>query len=249
MKKILAALVFFMLPLSLYAEPTFERALFIGDSHSYGKFGEKIDTYLRSVAGQVDTVASCGSSPSTWLAKGDNYKSTNCGYWSKDSPGHDIRTKSHKIESFSEKMASVKPDLTVVALGTNILASPGNIAQEKKSIEAMLAEIKAAHSKCVWVGPPDVAKNPFKQNLAEGVKEMRELVEKNGCMYIDSTKMTSYPSSNKDGIHYGPQDAAAWGEKVTKAIDGYRSIYANRRGVSAPAAAEAPAGASSGGAQ
>jgi len=66
-----------------------------------------------------------------------------------------------------------KPDLTVVALGTNILSSPANIAKEKKVIEQMLKEIRSSGSRCVWVGPPDAARKPFASNLTQGVREVR----------------------------------------------------------------------------
>lgn len=189
-------------------------ALFIGDSNSYGKFGGEVDTYLRMVSQNVTSMASCGSSPSTWMAQDSKFKSTNCGYWRKDLKGQETRVKEHKIDSFPSEMGKLHPDLTVIALGTNVLASTGNIESELKSIRSMLDVVKKSHSECIWVGPPALGKNPFKANLAQGVVKIKDAVEKAGCAYIDSSKLTTYAQGKGDGIHYGPKDSAKWGRDV-----------------------------------
>ncbi|MBC7465418.1 MAG: SGNH/GDSL hydrolase family protein [Bdellovibrio sp.] len=214
--------VFLFSNFSLADEARFENTLFIADSHGYGKFGVEIDKYLRTISTNTTSIASCGSSPSTWVNTTANFKATNCGFWKKESDGKEIRVKSHKQSSFTEEIENVKPNLTVVALGTNILTSPQSIEKEKLSIEKMLTQIKQAKSKCIWIGPPDVAKNPFKANLEKGVQEIKALVEKNKCVFIDSTEITKYPKDNKDGIHYGATQAGDWGidaaEKMNQKI-------------------------------
>ncbi|WP_413560513.1 SGNH/GDSL hydrolase family protein [Bdellovibrio sp. HCB209] len=192
--------------------------VFVGDSHSYGKFGEEVDKYLRSVSTNVTSVASCGSSPSTWMAEGGKYKTTNCGYWRKDIKGQEKRVKSQAIDSFPNDVKLLHPDLTVIALGTNILASPTNIKSELKSIQAMVDTVKKSNSECIWIGPPSLGKDPFKKNLSQGIAEIKSVVEKGGCAYVDSAKLTQYPSGNADGIHYGPKDSSAWGQSVVKEI-------------------------------
>ena len=213
----LLAVLFLSLP--GLAESKFDNILFVGDSHSYGNFGSTMDAYLRTIGTKVTSVASCGSSPSNWISSNDRYKKTVCGYWRKDSAGKEIRVKSHAISPLPEELKKTQADLTVVALGTNALSSPQNIAQEKGAIEKMLNQIQEAKSRCIWVGPPDAAKQPFKKNLEQGVKEIRALVEKRGCLFIDSSKITQYPANKSDGIHYGPKEATEWGKKVTGEID------------------------------
>lgn len=200
------------------AETQFQNALFVGDSHSYGEFGKAVDQYLRTISNKVTSTASCGSSPSTWMRDDGKYKSTNCGYWRKNADGKETRVNQHEISLFPQELEKLNPDITVFALGTNILASPSNISSELKFVEKMLAANNQAKSKCIWVGPPDLRKNPFKTNLASGVKQLRTTVEKYNCLYIDSIQLTKYPASSSDGIHYGPNDSRAWGEKVTAEI-------------------------------
>lgn len=193
----------------------FENTLFIGDSHSYGAFGKSVDAYLRSISTNVTSIASCGSSPSNWMRTQAAYQKTVCGYWRKDSANKEIRVKDHNISPFPEELKNIKPDLTVIALGTNILASPANIQREKAAAEKMLSQVAQSGSQCVWVGPPDAEKQPFKKNLSAGVSELRTLAEKYNCLFVDSSQMTKYKEGTSDGIHYGNSEAKAWGERVT----------------------------------
>jgi len=201
------------------SEGAVSKVLFVGDSHSYGNFGKVLDKYLRTRAPKVLSISSCGSSPSTWTTDKGNFKTTNCGYWRRQSVDKEIRVKSHQMNSFSEEFDTLKPDVTVISLGTNILASEGNIQREKVHIEKMIQHARKGGSQCVWIGPPDLARDPFKKNLLKGIAEIKTIVEKNDCIYIDSARLTKYPQGNSDGIHYGPQDATKWGEAVQKALD------------------------------
>lgn len=201
------------------AENSFERVLLLGDSHAYGKYGEVLDAHFRKSAKQVTSFSSCGSSPSTWMTTSANFKSTNCGFWQKNSADREIRVKSHKLPSFDQEVQKLQPQLTVITLGTNILGSTGNISSEKKHIEAMMKSIRAEGSECVWVGPPDLAKDPFKKNLSQGIETLKVLAQENKCQFVDSTSVTKYPTGKSDGIHYGPKDSAAWGKAVVEKIE------------------------------
>lgn len=221
---------------------SFERVLLLGDSHAYGKYGEVLDAHFRTSAKQVTSFSSCGSSPSTWTTTSANFKSTNCGFWKKSAADREIRVKSHKLPSFSTELQNLRPQLTVITLGTNILGSPGNIASEKKHIESMMKAIRAQGSECVWVGPPDLAKAPFSKNLQSGVEVLKTLAEKNQCHFIDSTKLTQYPAGKSDGIHYGPNDSAKWGRSVIEKINDLKLKAAARASSPTPATGHTPTG-------
>lgn len=214
MKKYLATAVIFFASSSGMAINT----LFVGDSHSYGQFGGEIDTYLRSVSKNVVSVASCGSSPSTWMVKEERLSATNCGYWRKDIKGKEIRVKEHKAASFLKESKDLNPDLTVIALGTNILGSAAGIKSELKFVEKMVSTVKANNSQCIWIGPPNLGKDPWKSNVVLGMEQIKAVTEKAGCAFVDSSKLTKYPSSGGDGIHYGPKDSKQWGVKVVEEI-------------------------------
>lgn len=210
--------VFFLMPSSLAFAESPGRVLLLGDSHAYGRYGTILDSHFRQGNTQVTSLSSCGSSPSTWTTTSENFKSTNCGFWKKNAKGQETRVTSHRLPSFKDELTAAQPDLTVITLGTNFLASTGNINREKTHVETMMKQIKAAGSACIWVGPPDLKKNPFKSNLQAGVKQLKSWAAENDCHFIDSTKLTQYPGGKSDGIHYGPKDSAAWGESVIKEI-------------------------------
>ncbi|UXR63208.1 SGNH/GDSL hydrolase family protein [Bdellovibrio bacteriovorus] len=241
MKKnlLLGLLTFIAIP--AFAE-SLDRVLLLGDSHAYGKYGEVLDSHFRATAKQVTSFSSCGSSPSTWTTTSANFKSTNCGFWKKNAADRETRVKSHKLPSFNAELKSLRPQLTVITLGTNILGSTGNINSEKKHIESMMKAIRAQGSECVWVGPPDLAKTPFSKNLQSGVATIKALADKNQCHFIDSTKLTQYPSGKSDGIHYGPGDSANWGKAVIEKIKGLNLKAPQRTAPPAPAAPNTPAG-------
>ncbi|UOF02202.1 SGNH/GDSL hydrolase family protein [Bdellovibrio reynosensis] len=211
-----------LLNLGFSAENSFERVLLLGDSHAYGKYGEVLDAHFRKNAKQVTSFSSCGSSPSTWMTTSANFKSTNCGFWQKSSADREIRVKSHKLPSFDQEIQKLQPQVTVITLGTNILGSTGNISSEKKHVETMMKSIRAQGSECVWVGPPDLSKDPFKKNLPLGIESLKSLAKENKCHFIDSTAITKYPAGKSDGVHYGPKDSAAWGKAVVKKIEGLK---------------------------
>ncbi|MBV2167624.1 MAG: SGNH/GDSL hydrolase family protein [Bdellovibrio sp.] len=221
MNSTLIAIILFLTFSSAHAasEGSVSKVLFVGDSHSYGNFGKVLDKYLRTRASDVLSISSCGSSPSTWTTDKGNFKTTNCGYWRRSAIDKEIRVKSHQMNSFSQEFDTLKPDVTVISLGTNILASEGDIQREKKHIEKMIQYARKGGSQCVWIGPPDLARDPYKKNLPKGIAEIKAVVEKNDCIYIDSARLIKYPQGSSDGIHYGPQDATKWGEAVQKALD------------------------------
>lgn len=198
-------------------ETHFASILFIADSHGDGQFGKEVDRYLRTISDKTISVASCGSSPSTWINEVTNFKETNCGFWKKESTGQETRVKKHVVPSFSNEIKLAKPNLTVIELGTNILLTPKNIDAEMDSIQKMLDEVRKAKSKCIWIGPPNVSKPNLAANLAYGNKKIEALV-KSQCVYIDSTKLTK-PVPEKDGMHYGARQAADWGIDTAEQIE------------------------------
>ena len=207
-------ILFFLYVPCVHAQ--FKSTLILGDSHTVGPFGEVLDSYFRSKSDRVKTVASCGTSPKQWLA---GTASTRCGYFSKNEKGYVVRSDSHKGGSFSKEVQSMNPDLVVMAHGTNILGSRANVDGEIKSIREIAKQIRAKGAKCVWVGPPQIKKPPHANHLNYGAESIRKTVEIEGCLFIDSRKLTSYPARGGDGIHYSGNLSREWGRKVTQEIE------------------------------
>ncbi len=200
------------------AEKSYQSILFIGDSHSYGPFGSVIDQTLREQSEKVVSISSCGASASTWLERANNFKSTNCGYWKKTDSQKEIRTLSHQLNSLKSELSSALPQITVISLGTNMLGDINDFENELKSVEKLILQVNESGSRCIWIGPPDLTKQPLTQNLNSFNEKLKNFVESKKCNYIDSSKLTSYQFTKSDGIHYPPKASKEWGEKISQEI-------------------------------
>jgi hypothetical protein len=230
---------------ALASEVSQQPILYIGDSISYGKFGSTVDTALRSVSSQVTTIASCGSSPSTWLtppgSTGHTYQTTPCGFWEKGES--EERAKTHITPKIEEELSKLHPRITIVQLGTNIAASsdptsPSQVA----AITQMMEKIRASHSQCIWITPAPgyekyKAKDPKTGKMTsitavtpEKISAVRNMIDQiakqQGCITIDALATESPPSS--DNVHPGPIVAAQWGEHVNETLIPAISSVLNR---------------------
>lgn len=190
--------------------------LYVGDSHSYGKLGTVIEKNLSKVSDKIVMHASCGATPSTWLGT-LKYEKTVCGYWKKDGV-LEIRSKEHQTPKFKDELSTVRPDLTIIQLGTNIAAAK-NPTNAKASIDLMMKSVSAENSLCIWIGPPDAqSKIVTKEKVVETNNLLIALSKSNNCHYVDSLKLTKFPANNKEGIHYPASLSSEWGEKVSAEI-------------------------------
>lgn len=204
----------------------FNNILFIGDSHSAGNFGAAVDHFLRSQAQNVTTIASCGSSPSNWMPDSSQKIATTCGfrYKTKENQKNDYHprlikcpTDQIKICSLRDAVEAVKPNITVIALGTNIVSSEiskKKIFSELNNISTMLEQTKKANSQCIWIGPPNLLRKDLAKGLDSGIEKISAIVKKNNCRYIDSKPLTMNLKMDPKGVHYLPQSASLWGDRV-----------------------------------
>lgn len=190
--------------------------LYIGDSHSYGKLGTTIETNLSTISDHVIMESSCGSSAYTWLGK-SGYEKTVCGFWKKDG-ADEVRSTEHQTPKFSDEMARYSPDVVIIQLGTNMAAAQKPL-NSRASIDQLMKEAKVNESECIWIGPPDAnSKVVTKEKLKTINNLIKELAKTNGCFFIDSLQITSFPKDNKEGIHYPSSLSKKWGEKVSAII-------------------------------
>ncbi|WP_413294353.1 hypothetical protein ACLSU7_04460 [Bdellovibrio sp. HCB185ZH] len=219
--KLLPTLLFSLLPnlsfASSVAPPMYESVLFIGDEHVAGAFGNAVDTYLRTISIEVNTIAECGSTPANWVGVRTDFQSAPCGFWQRDEKGRERKSKEFKSRSFAEELAKADPDLTIIALGTHLLRSERDLQNEQPSIEKLIGEVERLQSKCVWIGPPQLTKEPYASNLYSGVRTLKKIVSKSRCEFIDSTKYTRY--KGKDGLRYQVAAATKWGAQISRELD------------------------------
>lgn len=217
-----------------------------------GEYGKVLDSYFRSlikkdsVAPKVTSVSVCGSSPSNWMANTEQLKKTNCGYWRKSQLNGEVRKTTHPYFSFENEFSKAKPDLVVFTLGTNMLVDMTTLGDEITKIGLLTKKVIENQAQCVWVGPPDTLKPNLKPHLKPTISAIEEVVKKNGCHFIDSTKITVYPDikavtkkgnkgvSNTDGIHYTPNGSTQWGSKVVEIIKTLPLVSNTKGTIAAP---------------
>lgn len=192
-----------------------ETVLFIGDSHSVGPFGWKLDELLRGSGRKTATYASCGSIAQWWVTG----KDTPCGYFFRDAEGKTEKGKTGPTPKLSELLSRLKPDAVVVELGANYANTPSD-EFAVNDMAAMARKIKNSGAKCFWVTKPDSRKNH------DDIPRILQLTFKavsNSCETFDSTKVTKYPETGGDGIHYwfkeGLPIADSWAQAVHDWVD------------------------------
>lgn len=194
--------------LAVFASPAAAaNILFIGDSHSVGPFGWKMDEQLRTVPGaKVGSYASCGSIFQWW----ENGKNTPCGYYFRDTSGKLEKGGKGPTPIFDSLMNEVKPDLVVVELGANYanIASDDFAVTDMKKLVKKIADSGAA---CFWITKPDSRKG---KDQIPRILELTHKAVTPYCAYFDSTRVTQYPAEGGDGVHYwfkaGLPIADAW---------------------------------------
>ena len=205
--------IFFYLIMTLpFATVAKDRVLVIGDSHSVGPFGMTLDALLRKNSFSIYTAASCGSTLQNWMTG----KETTCGFFSKDLRGGVKQYKTGPTPVFKTIFKQVQPQILLIQMGANYqyYNSPSEIRVEiKKFLEKYTSQVE----KCIWVTHPDSRKYPEQKNqLATLIDE----VVSPYCEVFHSYKVTAYPFTGGDGIHYsfsmGIPIAENWAKLVSK---------------------------------
>ena len=195
--------------------------IYIGDSHSVGCFGERIDRALRLLQDQksfkplkIQSVATCGSSAASWL-KSEGH-STNCGFRSCDSQNVCRNHAQGHAEPLDRILSQNAPVLTVVALGTNMLKIP--LARGLRDVNAVIDEVLVHGSRCVWIGPPQASVSFISEkNFSDFAQALQREVEKRGCWFIRSDNKTARESiTDPMGLHYRCKEARVWAESVVR---------------------------------
>jgi hypothetical protein len=216
MKKLILLILSLSSTLTAFGAVTNPTILYIGDSHSYGKLGTTIESNLKTISDHVIMESSCGSSAYTWLGK-TGLEKTVCGFWKKDG-SDEVRTTEHQTPKFSEEKTKYAPKVVIIQLGTNMAAAE-NPSNSKGSIDQLMKQAVADNSACIWVGPPDANSKIVTREKLQIVNSMiKEIADNNGCYFIDSLQLTSFPADSKEGIHYPPSLSKEWGEKVSAIV-------------------------------
>lgn len=213
----------FLLCFAFAATAQGARVLFLGDSMSMGSFGTTLDQRLRDAGHEVHTYATGGATPYYWLKEFDTI-SSDIGHWVK-TPDSEKRVRVVKaVPKVEDLMKKINPDVVVIQTGTNLYASlrskrqtPAERVQTVEyMVDRMCRAVTATGRKVYWITPPDAHEKKFSRELQTQMRElMKRVAGKHGRVF-DSWSVTKFtePYPAEDGIHYGPEDAAAWAGKV-----------------------------------
>ncbi|MDF1826147.1 MAG: hypothetical protein P1U68_15985 [Verrucomicrobiales bacterium] len=210
------------------------RILYLGDSLSIGEFGQTFDHSLRSSGFEVHTVVAGGASPYYWLK---SYQSLPCtiGFWEK-SPSSERRVGYVRaVPKLEDLLASHTPNVVVVQTGINLYATlrskrrtkEENVAEVRSLIEQMCYSIAKSGAISYWVLPPHSHEQRYPKSLQEDLASiMRGVVDRYEGKVFESQKVTRFidPYPATDGIHYGPEEARGWAEKVSTHFNRFMEV-------------------------
>ena len=203
----------------------------IGDSLSVGSswddirktrsgLGRELGKLLEKEGHNVSVVASCGSSPLSYISKYKTYN-TPCGYYQKYAGQEKIDRSKSESPKLKDIFAGKKStDLMVIQQGTNLYWAIQNGSPKfvEDKVSELLKEYKASspQSKCLWVGPPAILrinnKPVTKEHSDLMANAIKSGISKSGinCEYIDSRLNTTTAGLSSDGTHYKTGTIDGW---------------------------------------
>ena len=195
--------------LSAGEAPATGGVLYIGDSHTYGKFGEKLHEELgRSTGLGVRSVSVCPATPGSWLK--ESWVSA-CGYMERRSrPGRPQPVKvssgvRRRTPGLGRLLREERPSLVVIALGSNCgLRTPAEIrGNARLLLERVIASAEVRH--VFWIGPPHYrGAGRIARVLEQVVGEFTEVE------FIDGRSFNARRPLPARNPHFGPWKAARW---------------------------------------
>jgi hypothetical protein len=208
------------------------KALIIGDSLSFGPFGEEFEELMRSHLGkgEVALVASCGSSPENWLSKTPVFV-TKCGYrvstpteaHKEDFQDNGRKPRPIRTPKIRAILSQYLPETVFIQQGTNWLdqlpdeaGSGGDVA--RKLVSDFISEVRerAPAARIIWILPPESSRYSSKAKDSVERWILRSAEEK-GFEATRSREMTGPYERGKtgsDGIHYSKEAAGSWARLV-----------------------------------
>lgn len=210
------------------------RVLYLGDSLSIGAFGQTFDQSMRSSGFEVHTVVAGGASPYYWLK---NYQSLPCtiGFWEK-SPSSERRVGYVRaVPKLEDLLDSHQPHVVVVQTGINLYATlrskrrtkSENVAEVTSLIEQMCYSIAKSGATSYWVLPPHSHERRYPMSLQDELAGiMRSVVNRYEGKVFESQEVTQFddPYPATDGIHYGPEEARGWAQKVSLHFNDFMKV-------------------------
>lgn len=182
----------------------------------------------------MHTVVAGGASPYYWLK---SYQALPCtiGFWEKSSSSERRIGYIRAVPKLEDLIAESKPDVVVVQTGVNLYAtlrskrrtSRENVEEVRSLIDQMCQSINDGGAASYWVLPPNSHEERYSIELQKLLADlMKSSVEKYKGVVFESQKCTKFtdPYPATDGIHYGPEEAAGWANKVSEDFNHFMEV-------------------------
>jgi hypothetical protein len=171
----------------------------IGDSQSYGIFGERWHKKLQETISPVVHVWSAtGSGAEQWASNQlETSKVKIYSPYYTTGPGEFTP---QDIPALKVLLARYLPEILIIQLGGNMVnLSDEKIERDVKKLLQQVTEMKI--NKCIWIAPPNGHARPFPR-FNEFYFVLAKAVSRNNCQFIDSRSISLYPYLMGDGIHF-----------------------------------------------
>jgi len=212
--------------------------MYIGDSESLGYFGDNI---YRAVSTEHDprtgklltvwTYWTCGSDVTTWLHGAVSH----CGVRACNGSGRCARDHAPLDKPgnipygpVTRYLKGVRPRITLVSLGTNILTKRHFRKREfyntyLAAVGQLADEIVQSGSRCIWIGPPQPALDTQPAEEYEAfMSDLGHVAQSHGCGYINSDTLSDRSlllQRDPEGTHYRGAGEIAWAAKVWEKLE------------------------------
>ncbi|MEO5666803.1 MAG: SGNH/GDSL hydrolase family protein [Bdellovibrionota bacterium] len=208
--------------LSGQAQAGEKRILFLGDSQSYGMFGEELDRLMRHQGLDVESYARGGATPD-WYTLGKKQPEP-WGAVDRGRSGSVESTPQKKTPRLEDLLKANPPDHLIVELSDNLARSGWTLKKIEKVTEEFLKEFRkySPQAKCTWVGSFNAAKKPAL--LGPVLDIISDLATKYNCRFIDSRPLVTYPAQGGDQFHLdtvgeaGRKEARSWAFKIRELV-------------------------------
>jgi len=210
------------------------KVLYLGDSLSIGSFGQTFDSWMRETGLEVHTVVAGGASPYYWLKA---YQTLPCtiGFWEKSPTSERRLGYVRAVPKLEDLVEEYSPDVVVVQTGINLYATlrsrrrpaEENREEVRSLIDQMCFSISQQGAHSYWILPPHSHESRYPAALQQELAELMEsVVKKYKGGVFESQEYTQFvdPYPATDGIHYGPEEARQWAEKVSTDFSRYMKI-------------------------
>ena len=211
--------------------------VFVGDSESLGYFGAQL---YRSLSSEPDPKTNtplkvwaywtCGSDAASWI----NGDTTYCGIRTCNRAGDCARDHGPldrpgrvKFAPLARYLAHIKPRVTIVSLGSNMLTLRmgeyrGYYSTYLAQVRRLAGDIVAQGSQCLWIGPPQASlKTKSLMVYKQFVADLGRTAKAASCAFIDSNPLSDRRfvlRGDPEGIHYDGDGEKAWETRVWAAL-------------------------------